>query len=135
MRILRRRLASGALALSLLQLGLLFAAPMSACCLSRMAAQTAATDPGADDAPDCCPPGAHPKGECPLHKGKSGRATHCSFRCGGTAAPQLLLGAIGVLPAPPSSEIPFTASALPSSAFRAAILRPVIPDAPPPERV
>ena len=131
MRILRRRLASGALALTLLQLGLLFTAPVSACCLSQM---TQAATPGDDDAPDCCPPGAHPKGECPLHKGKSGRPTHCSYKCDVTTSPQLLLGAIGVLPTPSSPAISIIASSLPSSAFRAAILRPVVPDAPPPER-
>jgi len=39
MRVVRRRLASGALALIALQLTLLFAVPVSACCASSAAAR------------------------------------------------------------------------------------------------
>jgi hypothetical protein len=53
MRILRRWLASGALMLTAMQLGLLFAVPVSACCASSMAARAASTATASDDAPDC----------------------------------------------------------------------------------
>ena len=128
---LRHRLASGALALIGLQLGLLFAAPVSACCAKSAAAHTAATA-GSDDAPDCCPPGAHPKGECPLHRS---RPTHCRMTCGRAAGPEFLLGAIGVLPAPTAVVLPFGESAAPVPASGVIPFRSSVPDAPPPRLV
>jgi hypothetical protein len=131
MRVLRRWLASGALALTALQLALLFAVPVSACCASSTAAARAASVAAAsDDAPDCCPPGAHPGGECPLHKNKP---AHCRFTCGHSSGPQFLLGAIGVLPAPSAVVVPFVESAAPVAASAFVPLRSSVPDAPPPK--
>ena len=130
MNALRRRLASGALALIVLQLGMLFAMPVSACCAKSAVAQTAASTT-ADDAPDCCPPGAHPKGECPLHRNR----VHCRITCGGAAGARFVLGAIGVLPAPSAVIVPFGESAAPIRAAAIAPFRPSVPDAPPPRLV
>src|SRR4029077_924842 len=99
MKVFRRRLASCALTLIAVQLALLFAAPASACCKRPGAAAAGAQIAADDEAPDCCPPGAHRDGECPLHRGASSeargakRATHCRMTCGNTTSPQILLGA------------------------------------------
>jgi hypothetical protein len=136
MRILRRRLASGALALTALQLALLFAVPVSACCASS-AVRSAVGAAASDDAPDCCPPGAHPKGECPLHRARTSdgggqKRVHCKWTCGPSSGPQLVLGAIGVLPAPTAIVVPVDQPAAPEVASLVIPLRPSVPDAPPP---
>ena len=128
MRILRRRLASGALVLTALQLTLLFAVPVSACC-APSAVRTGSTATADDDAPDCCPPGAHPKGACPLHNNKP---VHCRFTCGHSSGPQFVVGAIGVLPAPAALIVPVAESAAPIAASVIVPLRSSVPDAPPP---
>jgi len=135
MRVVRRRLASGALALIALQLTLLFAVPVSACCASSAAAR--ATSIASDDAPDCCPPGAHPKGECPLHGGRRSdvggrKTTHCRLTCGHTSLRAFVLGAIGVLPPPAAALVPFAESAAVVAASANVPLRSSSPDAPPP---
>lgn len=138
MRIFRRWLASGALALTALQLALLFTAPVSACC-RRPAAANAAISAASEDAPDCCPPGAHPKGECPLHRGARSEARsaripgHCRFTCGQSSGPQFLLGAIGILPRPDAAIVSFAESSAPESAPAIVPFRPSVPDAPPPK--
>ena len=140
MRMFRRRLASGALALSVLQMALLFAAPVSACCDPAAASHRAAHAALGNDenAPDCCPPGAHPPGECPLHSrshhGTPGasRQTHCRFTCDMPHGPQFVLGAIGVLPAPAESTIRVSAGALHAVHHPLVLARPASPDAPPP---
>jgi len=130
MRVFRRRLASSALLLTVLQLALSFAAPVSACCIGSAGGRTASVAAADDDAPDCCPPGAHPKGECPLHRNKP---AHCRITCGHSSSPQFLLGAIGILPSPAVVRISFAESALPPAARVSAPARPSVPDAPPPE--
>jgi hypothetical protein len=132
MQVFRRWLASGALALTALQLTLLFAVPVSACCASSAAVRAAATVTASDDAPDCCPPGAHPKGECPLHRGAR-IPSHCRFTCGHSSGPQFVLGAIGLLPAPSAIVVPFVESAAPVAASANLPLRSSAPDAPPPK--
>jgi hypothetical protein len=130
MKALRRRLASGALALTVLQFTLLFAAPVSACCpgAGRDHAALAATNEV-----ECCPPGTHPPGECPLHKAsKSRNAAPCRMTCDAPHGPQFLLGAVGVVPAPQSTEIEFTAYAVLAAAPLAVTARPSVPDTPPP---
>jgi hypothetical protein len=130
MTAVRRRLASGALALTVLQFALLFAVPVSACCARA----------GGDHAPgiaageiDCCPPGAHPPGQCPLHKPSASRsAATCRMTCDAPHGPQFLLGAIGVVPLPQSTEIELIAAALHTGAPLAVTARPSLPDAPPP---
>jgi hypothetical protein len=128
----RRRLASGALLLTALQLALLFAAPVSACCGPAAAAGTAAQLRAADEAPDCCPPGAHPAGECPLHNA-SKKQGHCRMTCDRSSGAQLVLGAIGVLTPPVSFAVPFSRSAVTFAVNTALPLRLAIPDAPPPK--
>jgi hypothetical protein len=139
MKVFRRRLASCALTLIAVQLALLFATPTSACCKRPGAAAAGAQIAADDEAPDCCPPGAHRDGECPLHRGASSeargakRATHCRMTCGNTTSPQILLGAIGVLPVPAAFVVPFAPSAMPAIAAAPLSVRPSVPDAPPPE--
>src|SRR4051812_44949806 len=95
MAALRRRLASCALAVTLLQCVLLFAAPVSACCGSGNVRQKA---DAARDAHEGCPGGAHAPGQCPLHKPP--HSTDCASRCDAPHAPVFVLGANGVLTRP-----------------------------------
>ena len=121
----RRRLASGALALTALQFGLLFAAPIS-CCVpgsARMHAQAAKVTVSE---------------ECPLHRSKDlgsrsvAQDSHCRMMCDAPHGPQFLLGAIGLLPAPDSMHSALASSALPVVAALTVTARPSLPDAPPP---
>ena len=131
MRTFRRRFASCALALTLLQAALLFAAPAAACCPSRTAAPVRAAKA------DCCPAGAHAPGECPLHRDKAEAAAaqkpaDCAMRCDATHSPDFVLGAMGVLPRP-VAEV----SAADSSRFDLDLsvtprAHRTLPDAPPP---
>ncbi len=133
MSAIRRRLASGALALTVLQLALLFTPPISACCASN--AGHAAVRVAADVA-ECCPSGAHPPGACPLHKGSKAAAragSTCRMMCDAPHGPQFLLGAIGVLPSPDVTIVSLVSSALPSASSFQTHARPSIPDAPPPK--
>jgi hypothetical protein len=137
MRALRRRLASCALALTVLQLALLFSVPVSACCVSTAAAAAHAAS-SADK--DCCPAGSHPPGQCPLHKDKrqkspeqqTSRSAECRMMCDAPHGPQFLLGAIGVLPAPESIEIALTSRALDTRSTASVLSHAAFPDAPPP---
>ena len=130
---LRRRLASGALALTVLQLALLFAVPVSACCARGAAEHPAAR---ATQEIECCPPGTHPPGQCPRHQGsKTGGAKRdggCRMTCDAPHGPEFLLGAIGVVPPPQATEISLTGYALHAGAPLAIDARPSLPDAPPP---
>ena len=121
----RRRLASGALALTALQFVLLFA-PMS-CCVKAVASgvgKTGAAKAAAE--------------ECPLHKSKDlgsksgAQDSPCRMMCDAPHGPQFLLGAIGVLPPPDSTDVQLVSSGLPAVAALTATARPAIPDAPPP---
>lgn len=151
MNVLRRRLASGALALTVLQFTLLFAAPVSACCNAGAFRSAHAVKVDTDEV-ECCPPGSHPPGQCPLHKDKvrasaasakqaesarssgasSSRAAACRMLCDAPHGPQFLLGVVGVIAAPESTPIDLTEDALPAGAPLAATARPSLPDAPPP---
>jgi hypothetical protein len=133
----RRRLASGALALTVLQFALLFAAPVSACCQSgALRLRTAAAS--VDQDIECCPPGSHPPGQCPRHKNKDGgsksadRAVTCRMMCDAPHGPTFVLGFIGVVGAPQSTHVDQIASALPAGAPSTTTARPSLPDAPPP---
>jgi hypothetical protein len=138
MTVFRRRLASGALALTVLQFALLFAAPVSACC--NAGAFRAAHVRTVENEVECCPPGSHPPGQCPLHRravsnaarhAESSRAA-CRMTCDAPHGPQFLLGFVGVIAAPQSAEIDLAAGLLHASTPRAATARPSLPDAPPP---
>src|SRR5437868_5996523 len=96
---IRRRLASWALVLTVLQSAAGLAAPLSACCATngRQADRETAQM-------ECCPAGAHPPGECPLHRSArahaADRAATCRMHCDSTQQVQFLIGTAGVLPAP-----------------------------------
>ena len=137
MNAFRSRLASGALALTVLQFALLFAAPVSACCQSgalRLKAEAANVDKDIE----CCPPGSHPPGQCPRHKNKdhesrtTDRATSCRLMCDAPHGPTFVLGFIGVVGAPQSTHVDLIASALSAGAASTTTGRPSLPDAPPP---
>jgi hypothetical protein len=158
MNVLRRRLASCALALTVLQFVLLFAAPVSACC-NAGAFRPQADAARVDNDVECCPPGSHPPGQCPRHPpsrraqsgasagqvqssraaanalarhAESSRATTCRMRCDAPHGPQFLLGVVGVIAAPRSTQIDLAEYALHAGAPFAATARPSLPDAPPP---
>ena len=139
MNVFRRRLASGALALTVLQFALLFAAPVSACC-NAGAFRAPAHATAVENEVECCPPGSHPPGQCPLHRraASSAAARHaasraaCRMTCDAPHGPQFLLGIVGVIAAPESTQIDLTADTLHSGAPFAATSRPSLPDAPPP---
>jgi len=138
MRALRRRLASCALALTALQLALLFSVPVSACCVPKAAAVAHAPSAAGKD---CCPAGSHAPGECPLHKTRgdqkspelqTSRTSQCRLMCDAPHGAQFLLGAIGVLPAPEGIEIALTSRAFDTRSQASVLLRAALPDAPPP---
>ena len=126
----RRRLASGALTLIALQFALVFAVPLSACCLPRASEITRVEKAKLE----CCPAGSHAPGECPLHKSKNRESKDpvCRMTCGTPDVAQILVGTTGVLPAPQSSHLYLTASVLPAGAPIDVTARPSVPDAPPP---
>src|SRR4029079_3345159 len=123
----RRRLASGALALAVLQLAVLFAAPVSVCCLRAAAGHRAAVTSASADEVECCPPGSHAPGECPLHRNAKSRqtaanaaaarrtASPCRMMCDAPHGPQFLIGTIGLAPAPQSVAIQLTSFGLHAS--------------------
>jgi hypothetical protein len=144
----RRRLASGALALAVLQFTLLFAAPVSACCRSGSLDHEAITSDRAEV--ECCPPGSHPPGQCPLHppsrRAASGasarqvdldrvtsRAATCRVMCDAPHGPQFVLGMIGVIVAPASTHVNLTADRLHAADLFVPSARSPLPDAPPPK--
>jgi hypothetical protein len=127
MMMLRRRLASCALALVVCHAALVFAAPLASCCPSRTSAPAAAAEK------ECCPAGAHAPGECPLHKrSKSASNVSCRLQCDAPHGAQFLLGAVGLLPAPAAS----LAAPVASRAFELGGVDPetrsFVPDSPPP---
>jgi hypothetical protein len=132
MSAIRHRLASCALALIVLQLALLFTAPIAACCVSR--GGSAAVKVSATDA-ECCPAGSHPPGECPLHKGSKSATRSgatCRMMCDAPHGPQILIGAVGTLPAPQVVSVSLTSSAVSAPPSFLISPRPSVPDAPPP---
>ena len=137
MRAFRRRLASFALALSALQLALLFAVPVSACCSRKPMAQVTTTVEAAGTH-DCCPAGSHPPGECPLHRNdksagqQTSRAEQCRMACDTPHAPQIVF-AIGVLPAPAVSGLAFVSSPAFTRIVTAIEPPATFPDGPPPK--
>ena len=123
---LRSRLASCALAVVLLQLTMLFAVPFSACCAEERS-----------EIVDCCPPGSHPPGECPLHrsarKNTQTSSADCRIRCAAPQAVAFIAGVVGILP--PSAAAPSALLSFDVIAIRAD--RPIAgaahPDLPPPK--
>jgi len=125
--ILRRRLASCALALVVCHCALVFAAPLSSCCPSRDAR------PAATAEKECCPAGSHPPGECPLHKrSHTTSKTSCRMQCDAPHGAQFLPGAVGLLPAPAASIAAPIASRAIALATVDLQTRPFLPESPPP---
>jgi hypothetical protein len=160
MHAIRRRLASGALALTVLQFTLLFAAPLSACCEQPAAAERAAARVAADEI-ECCPPGTHPPGQCPRHRkaGSAGAAksadrrlaatrgdwrddeaasrggtseSRCRVMCDAPHGAEFVLGVVGLLPHPQSHDIAATTDSFECPASFVPSDRASLPDAPPP---
>lgn len=125
---LRRRLASCAFVLCLIQAAALFAAPLVACC-------DGAAAPGVHHESDCCPPGSHAPGQCPLHRDSTrpAAASHCRMTCGHPASTIFLLMPVGVLGAP--TTIAATLTHTPIAATRTSFPASVPADlsAPPPK--
>jgi hypothetical protein len=137
MAALRRRLVSGALALTVLQLAVLFAAPVSACCM-RAGSGHHGVAVAADEV-ECCPAGSHAPGQCPRHRDSKSRqtssnapASRCRMMCDAPHGPLFLIGTIGLIAAPESLHVDFTVSELPAGALFTVSPRPTLPDAPPP---
>jgi hypothetical protein len=99
---LRRRTAAGALMLVFLQFAMLAAAPVAACCAP-------AGQPAAVAQEDCCPPGSHVPGQCPLHK-TAPRASDCRLTCARAGVDVFVPGVFGVLPSPAATAAPARAS-------------------------
>jgi hypothetical protein len=127
MSLLRRRLASCALVVIALQMTGVFAAPLSACCPTRTAAAVAAADK------DCCPAGSHAPGQCPLHKrSTSASRVSCRLQCDAPHGLQFVAGAIGVLPAPATTAVPFAVEPIRGTVRVLPELPDFVPDSPPP---
>jgi hypothetical protein len=135
----RSRLAFYALGVVLLQLTVLFAAPFSACCVTPDSRTRSASSRSAD-VEDCCPPGSHPPGQCPRHRGArrpgtDGRtaATECRIRCTAEQRAGLITGPIAVMPRPAVAVV----ATIPHDLYVAAEPAPNVPsahpDAPPPK--
>ncbi len=125
MQTLRRRLASCALALILVQTALAFAAPLSACCTTKPTA--------AADADECCPAGSHPPGQCPRHARSNGAPrVSCRLQCDAPHGLQFVAGVTGVLPVPLAVTVPSADAG--AIAFVPAVerLRSSDPTSPPP---
>jgi hypothetical protein len=122
MTLFRRPLASCALAVLLLQVAGVIAAPVSACCRAAHAAAPAA----------CCKPVSHQSGPCPMHA-SSARATQCRMACDSRADAPLLPGFFAPLPSVPSvSAVNVSERTVPSAA-PALVFRTIVPDSPPPK--
>lgn len=118
--------------LSLLQIALLFAAPVSACC----ARDTGALGASASADVECCPPGSHPPGQCPFHKSRAGtseQSTKCRVRCDAQRPMDLLLATTGVLPRPFPQFLPASPSSFDEWPAAVVPSRRGLPDAPPPK--
>ena len=63
---------------------------------------------------------------------RESKDSDCRMTCGAPQGPQFLLGAVGVLPAPQSSQVTLTTSPLDAGAPISVTARPSVPDAPPP---
>jgi len=129
MALLRRRLASCALALVLCQIASVFAAPLSSCCPPRESGHGRV----AEAEKDCCPAGAHAPGACPVHgRNKAPKAAECRMQCDAPHGVQFLIGVAALLPPPvavPAAPVVFHAVVLSAVDPQT---RPFVPDLPPP---
>jgi hypothetical protein len=121
-----RRLRICVVALALLQVGALFAAPvMAACCASSSRSgneQSAAAD-------ECCPTGSHPPGQCPMHR--SSRST-CRMSCAAHRDAALPVLQAAVLPAAIRIDLDRPSGPRTLAARDEALSIDAVPDSPPP---
>ena len=127
-----RRRAACALALVAVQFALLFAAPVAACCREDVAARAAASRVEAEK--DCCPPGSHPPGQCPLHRRASRQSeSECRIRCNAPHGTGFVIGIAGLLPPPAVARLEMRFSSLDVTVVPVFVSRFVPPVAPPPK--
>jgi hypothetical protein len=132
----RRRLASCALAVVVLQLTLLFAAPLAACCVPGKTSGAPAAATATAAAEECCPPGSHPPGQCPLHRDtrKSPRTSSadCRIRCNASQESGFVVSLAGVLPRPTVTIVAAVVTGFTTAPAPRPSARSARPDAPPP---
>ncbi len=121
---IRRPLASCALAVLIIQLGLLVGMPVSACC------RTAATP---SKSSHCCKTSADTSQPCPMHPRAVQRDNDCRIVCTNRDDEQLVLGVFGTLPTPASVSVPLISQRIPVPSFHVGPSRVTAPDSPPPE--
>jgi hypothetical protein len=127
-----RRRSACALALAAVQFALLFAAPAAACCRADETAGAAVSR--VENDAECCPPGSHPPGQCPLHRRAARQSeSECRIRCTAPSASGYMIGIAGMLPAPPVSRLEMRSSALETATVPVLVSQFVPPVAPPPK--
>lgn len=133
MRSLRRRLASWALAMSLVQIAAVFV-PVSAACCAGMGADAMSRMRMMAAEHDCCPPGAHPPGQCPFHRTKTQCGDRdCRLTCAGADTTGLVLGSVGTLPVPAIATTVVVAVPHPRGTVIAFLSHEPLPTSPPPK--
>jgi len=125
--------AWAAIVVMLIQCVMLFATPIASCC-GRSAPLKAETNKVDED---CCPPGSHPPGQCPLHKNKTPKKStnECRIRCDAPGATALVFGVAGVLPVHVAALSTAPGSPFHTIASAALLARADFPDAPPPKNL
>jgi hypothetical protein len=128
-RSLRRHLASFGLAVALCHLFIQVLVPAALCCQSSAAASR-------DAFIECCPPGSHPPGLCPLHasaKAKSRDSRNCHARPSADLLDLFVaLTSGGVLPAMAAVAAPVGMEAAPAAAAVSFVALSTTPPGPPP---
>jgi hypothetical protein len=119
----RRPLASCALFLVILQIGLLVAAPVSACCAEQKAAAP----------PSCCKLQSHSSNPCPMHSRPAPRSDECRMTCAHRDPGPLLLGVLATLTPPPALSIPLVSQPVRVTLVQFVRSQTSTPDSPPPE--
>jgi hypothetical protein len=111
---------------------------VAACCVSVDPVGAAAAGRTSAEAEECCPPGSHPPGQCPLHREARNRAhssaatSDCRIRCNAPLDSGLVVGVAGVLPRPSITVEPHAVTDLTVDRAPSPFARTARPDAPPP---
>jgi hypothetical protein len=85
-----RTFAFVALIMVLAQAAGALAAPLAACAMASSTAHR--------EAVECCPPGSHPPGQCPLHRKSPSQSDECRISCAMQGTTIFIPGCAGVLP-------------------------------------
>jgi hypothetical protein len=120
----RRRFATAALVVLMAQLTAVCGVPLAACAASPAAAH--------HESVDCCPPGSHAPGQCPLHKRESA-SDHCRMTCARQGVTPFVPGIVGVLPVA-MSVAPIVASGTALFAANPVRISLTLPPAAPPPK-